>query len=262
MYFASTNIAYIRLLMLIECKDLNLIISAMVAFMLSWMRGGALKHSVKSVLTPMLIITAYLMIVCHINACLIQLQEDNLNIQLLNIGSGVDSTYRYISTFYMLITTQTSVGYGDILINHTTDSDVSGRYLYQIMLMLTSIMFNGIYYGLLILLIEQQKAAQNKATEEAENFEAWLSVIFRSLPRDPTLNKLFRLMYNYFKFTCYCSLGKVINSQSYIGQISYKYAQDVQEMTSHGLRDKFGSFFSLLDQKLSIDLVQAMKPLM
>lgn len=253
---------YVRLLMLIEYQDFNMLCAGLISMLMMPLSESSFKYTVMQIVVQITIKTSYLMLFCHVNACIFLLQEQAAGLSDMFMAADVNSTTtRYVTALYALITTQTSVGYGDITINPISTINVKSRYMYQIFLDMASVIANSMYYQLLIVLIKCQIQILNQISDESAEFEDWMANIYRCAPEDPIYNKHFRLANGYFKFLLYCSFGHVSKSKNYIEKLGYREAAEIREITSLGLLDKFRGFFCQLSYELSLKLLQNMKPI-
>jgi Ion transport protein len=152
--------------MFVEYTDLEYICLGVVSLLTAPMAEGIKKHTVKYIVLQFFLLTLYLILVSHMCACVFLIMEREAIPGDATSSSGAAIFDRYITTLYFLITTSTSVGYGDVTINHKADRLVFIRYAYQVFLMLFSVVINGVFYTLLNSIISTADQNMRKIREE------------------------------------------------------------------------------------------------
>ena len=113
---------------------------------------GVQKYILKQVSSKFLLLFLYTILFTHILSCIL------LVIEKSTIHEGVTTSanhkgghlfYHYVNILYYLISTSTSVGYGDITINHKSDKLIIIRYLYQLLIMLFTVTSVGAFYTII-----------------------------------------------------------------------------------------------------------------
>ena len=258
-YLFSPEYGYIRLICLVEYKDMELVIRGFSRLSTFWIKDPLLKYTLNKVLWLLLIITVYLILFSHISACVF------LILETMALGKAsdylmMDPWSRYVKVLYFLITSQTSVGYGDVTVNHESTQLVILRYLYQLFLMLGSILINGIYYTILLVTIKEATEVFFQSKNEIEKFEDWLTAIYRRMLPSPAQNPYYLVTMLYYKLGYILNVGQVLNYGNYLSLLWPDAANQVQESMSSALQVKFYPYFSLLSEELIKRLLSKMQP--
>jgi CRP-like cAMP-binding protein len=258
-YLLGSEYGYIRLITLVEYNDMELVIRGLSKFLTFWIKNGLLRYTLNKVFWLLFIITAYLILFSHISACVFLILE-NIAMGNASAYNAMDPPSRYITVLYFLITSQTSVGYGDVTVNHQSDKLVAVRYLYQLFLMLVSILINGVYYTILLVTIKEATEVFYQSKNEIEKFEDWLTAIYRRMLPSPAQNPYYLVTMLYYKLGYILNVGQVLNYGNYLSNLWPQAASQVQESMSSALFTKFEHYFSLLSPELVPLLTSKMQP--
>ena len=259
LYLISSEYGYIRLVTLVEYNDMQLVIRGFTRLTTFWIKDGLLKYTLNKVIWLLLIITAYLILFSHISACVF------LILETMALGEAsdylkMDAPTRYTKVLYFLITSQTSVGYGDVTVNHQSDELVVLRYLYQLFLMLVSIMINGVYYTILLVTIKEATEVFYQNKNEIERFEDWLTAIYRRMLPTPAQNPYYLVTMLYYKLSYILNVGQVLNYGNYLSNLWPEAANQVQLSMSSALSNKFPAYFSILSPESGQLIISKMQP--
>ena len=183
--------------MFVEYTDLEYICQGVVSLATSLMAEGIKKHTIKYIVLQFFLLTLYLVLVSHMCACVFLILEREAIPGDVTSSSGAAIYDRYITTLYFLITTSTSVGYGDVTINHKANLLVFIRYAYQVFLMLFSVVINGVFYTMLSAIINTADQNMRKIREEVCKYESVRQlgrVDDHSIPPDSSISKSKRIL--------------------------------------------------------------------
>jgi hypothetical protein len=131
------------------------------------MSDGIKKYIYNKTTSVLLLLAMYLCLISHLGACIFMIMEREALADSDSSG-GHAPNKSYITVIYFLITSQTSVGYGDVTIDHLSIKLVFVRYFYQIVLMLFSIIFNGIFFSLILTVTADAANLLNSAKFEVK----------------------------------------------------------------------------------------------
>lgn len=257
-YFINMSMGYIRMLMFLEYQDLKLVFEDFVRVSTFWMPVGVKRYTVRQLSTMLVVLSVYLVLMSHMLACV------NIILEKSALGSTeVNNMNLYISQLYFLITTSTSVGYGDITINHQATRLVIIRYSYQVLLMLFSVMVNGIFYSLIFSSVFAAAQLVERGKYAVEQFDEWLGKYYRHFHiTSNDQNKYYKIAISFFKFSYYFNIGRVVNMENLAEKLPITYSNFIKESVTLGIQSKFASFFSLLTPEAALELIMNLEPLM
>jgi hypothetical protein len=85
---------------------------------------------------------------------------------------------------------------------------------------------------------------------------------YRNIPKSMGANKYYKITTNYFKFSYFFNINKVISKHDFIDQLPTDLAQLIKENASENPIKKFESFFGMLNLSTSQELIYCMEPIM
>ena len=174
--------------MLAEYEDMIILCRRGVELLTLPIRNGLIRHLVRSVFGTFLLLAIYLLLFSHLTACVFIFTE---KIALETEISGQDPWTRYISVLYFMVTTSTTVGYGDITIDHKSSKYVFIRYSYQVLLMMMSLLVNSVFYTLINATVNDVCYILDKMQEPIEEFDYFLAVRIKKMNNSNGLNKFY-----------------------------------------------------------------------
>ena len=132
------------------------------------MADGIHKYVAKEMTSKFILLGVFTLLISHILACIFLATERAAIPDGATTKSSESLLDRYIDTLYFLISTSTSVGYGDITINHKLENLVIFRYSYQIFIMLFSVLSTGAFYTVINGMVKGAGDNVQKITKEVE----------------------------------------------------------------------------------------------
>lgn len=259
LYLIDANLGYIRLLMFVEFDDMQFLSNRFVTIILWPLKNGLYKYIFSKVFRTFFMLTLYVMLVSHISACIFILTEQ-IALQVdTEEGKHID---RYISVLYFIISTSTTVGYGDITIDHKAERLLEFRYSYQILLMLFSLVVNSLFYSLINITVNEAVYILDKPYEPLEEFEYWMTARVRKMKKSQEVNKFYVSASNNFKFSYHYSIADLIQYGEFIHKIKYTFKDTIKEYSARDLKQKFNTFFGLISGEATHKLIFHMRPVM
>ena len=258
LYFIDPNLGYIRLLMLLEYEDMIFLCQQIVYYTFWFVQSRLLKHIAIKMFGTFLILTVYILLFSHVSACVFLLSERGA---FSTNGIVLDPISDYITALYFMVTTSTSVGYGDKTINHFDQHLVFLRYLYQIFLMLVSIVINSAFYSGINMTVNDTIYMLEKMQEPLEEFDLWLASRMRWMGRNYAVNKFYKINTTNFNFMYNFDLTLWVRYLKFMDQIPFAWSEQIIDHSCFDLKTKFEAYFEPLPIGLDEKLIFAMKPM-
>lgn len=256
-YFVDPNICYVRIFMFSEYEDMQLFCKSFIKLFFFFLENDLTKYIVVNSITTLLLLTLYLMLFAHTCACIFILTE---RYALDDDPSKGHYQNRYTSVLYFMITTSSTVGNGDITISHAARRLVNIRYIYQIVLMLASLMVNSIFFSVINMSVNDAVYVSEQYYETVEDFRAWVFTRLKYAGSLFGMSKYYRRVDAEFTFQYNFGLQKFLNYKGFIDQISTADGHTIKDYTSQNFEDKFKPFFEPLSKELTLKIIHAMKP--
>lgn len=226
------------------------------------MREGIYKYLTKKIGFVLFILSIYILLISHWLACIFLLLEyEGLKASVDEIPKHAISA-RYVSVLYFLIATSCTVGYGDTTVNHNALHLVQIRYLYQIFLMLASVIGNAVFFSLIFTTTRNADAVTSGIQNDVEEFEDFLSRLYWKMMPNPELNRFYRVAINFYKFAYFFNIGKIAKQNDYIDKIAINEENTILDSLSFDTRRKFEIFLEPLSESTIRSLVFSMEPQM
>ena len=172
----------------------------------------------------------------------------------------VDDIYKeYVTSFYFIWTTASTIGYGDESVDLKETRSYNGRVLFAIAIMIASLIFFAYVQSLITNVREQWTLVENKVNEEVQSFEDWMAVrnqthgVAISFKFDKKLKDYFDYMHNFDLFS-------TVNQHGFIDLISEALREEVMLFTSHYVREAF-TFFEGMPEVLAKEIVFRFTPM-
>ena len=216
------------------------------------------KYLIKKVIGTFLILTVYILLFSHITACIFIYTEKKALAQDTDIEEPMT---RYISAIYFMVTTSTSVGYGDILIDHQATRYIAARYMYQVFLMLLSLVVNSVFYSMINMTVNDAVYILDKMQQSLEDFDYFLSGKLKKMKACPEVNKFYKQNTTNFSFSYNYNLQIWVWYLTFMDQIPHSWYSIIKTYTSSDLYSKFALYFQPLTPAISEALIFAMQPL-
>ena len=220
------------------------------------LQDGVFKYIVRHVVGNFLILSLYVMLISHMLACIFIFMEKTA----LGEDESKDPADWYISVLYFIVTTATTVGFGDITINHVTRRLVFLRYSYQVFLMIFSLFASSSFFSLVTTTVNDAVYIISKMSEPLEDFDVWMKTRLKNMPKTLEVNKFYQLNTTNFKFNYNFNLQSTILFNDFMAQISHEWRSQIKLHTCSDLMSKFKIFLEPLPEDLDHRLLLAMSP--
>jgi len=260
-YLFDLAYGYLRLLLLVEYSEINILILGIVRVLCSLVDNGLLRYCLEVAAYSFGRMLVYLLICIHVLTTVYMKIEDSAGIYESS-DFPVDLSTRYITTFYYICTTATTVGYGDVLVNHQWPIAILGRYSYQVFLMLMAVVGNGIFLSMILSTTRSFSEAMRASQEAVQEFEDWMAVYIKNMNKSTQVNRYFKAAFNFFKFNYYFNIGQSANYNQYLERALPEESEEIKKAMTRGAYEKFQKYFEMLSDDVSQQLVLAMQPMM
>ena len=243
--------------MLTEFDDMLFLCRQGIQYLFWFIRKRLLKHLITKVIGTFLILTIYILLFSHVSACIFILSE---RLAFAKEGSDLDPYSQYVSAIYFMVTTSTSVGYGDITIDHSTQILIPIRYLYQVFLMLVSLVVNSAFYSFINMTVDEAIYILDKMQEPLEAFDLWLGARMKQMPSSNRVNKFYRLNTTNFNFSYNFDLNMWVNYLKFLDRIPSEWSDIIKFHSTYDLKTKFLQYFEQIPPILDEKIIFAMRP--
>jgi hypothetical protein len=171
----------------------------------------------------------------------------------VNKFNELDSVDDYIRSYYFLFATATTIGYGDVTVDHKNPSIVKTRYTIACVLIIFAIVFYA-YVQAKILQVKSQFGGLDAVLSDGLNeFEDWMAV--RNMSHGVSISARYeKNLKDYFVYMLRTDLHSALQIGGYIEQVSHSIREVILERTSSSFISKF-SFFKLLPESLAVKII-------
>ena len=97
---------------------------------------------------------------------------------------------------------------------------------------------------------------------QIDELEEWMLQRYRVMPKSIAANKYYKVTTNFFKFSYFFNINKVVSKLDFIEQLPTDIAQVIKEAASENPIAKFQSFFGMLHENIAQLLIYSMEPIM
>jgi CRP-like cAMP-binding protein len=221
------------------------------------MKSSNLKYILRHVVGDFFILMNYFLLISHIIACFFILTE---KLAKSEVGLDNDPFDWYISVLYFMVTTATTVGYGDITIDHQTQRFIFLRYGYQVFLMVFSLFASSCFFSLVQTTVKDAFYILNRMGEPVNEYEMWLNNRIQKMPRIIEVDTFYRLCITNYGFNYNYSVKIWIWFNDFMDKLSDDWRETIKHKACCDLMVKFTSFFEPLPESLDHELVFGMQP--
>lgn len=165
----------------------------------------------------------------------------------------------YNSAIYFLFTTASTVGYGDITVDHRSSFVVAGRYLFASSLMIFALIFFAYIQSLILSLLGEFQAVDLKVKAKVEEFEDWMTVrnmtagVIILYKYEKNLKEFFDYIHKYDVFSA-------LGSDGFLELMQYQHQQVLHESATEYVASCF-SFFEELSPLIRQKIIMSLVPL-
>ena len=223
MYFIDPNLGYVRLLMFSEYEDMIFLSHRLIDFFFWPFKAGLTKYIFKKVIGMFLTLTIYILLLSHMTACIFIFTERRAQER----STDQTAVNRYISVLYFMVTTSTTVGYGDITIDHSSRLLIFVRYAYQVFLMLMTLLLNSVFYSLINMTVKDAVYMMDKMYEPLEEFDLWQAARIREMGPHPNINKFYKQNNMNFNFSYNFSLDIWVCYLEFIEKVPFEWREKI-----------------------------------
>ena len=85
---------------------------------------------------------------------------------------------------------------------------------------------------------------------------------YKVMPKSIDANKFYKITTNYFKFSYFFNINKVVSKFDFVNQLTTDAAQIIKDSASESPIEKFKFFFEMLSGSISQQLIYCMDPIM
>ena len=242
--------------MLGEYEDMIFLCRRAIDILFYPFQHGLTKYIIEHLFSVFLILCIYTLLFSHMSACVFIFTEKQAEYGQSD-QSPVD---RYISVLYFMVTTSATVGYGDITIDHKSVNLVFGRYLYQVLLMLLTLVLNSAFYSLINSSVNDAIYMFEKMQEPLEEFDYWQAARIRKMEKSTNVNNFYKQNNTNFNFLYNFGLEIWIWYLDFIEKIPVAWRNIIIENVCSDLRSKFINYFDIQSKELTHEQIFAMKP--
>jgi hypothetical protein len=159
----------------------------------------------------------------------------------------------YIDSFYFVLSTAATIGYGDVTVQHQKTSRTEYRYLFATLVILFAISFFVHVQSFISRMIESWNYACLQESEIISGIDDWLAV------RNQTPNVCISWSYEkkvkeYYVYLKTSDFNTVLKSNSYFEQLDYDTQMMILGHVTEDFRHKFQEFFNTLNMSCAIEL--------
>lgn len=165
----------------------------------------------------------------------------------------------YNDAIYFLFTTASTIGYGDLTVDHQSLTNVSGRYLFATSLMIFALIFFAYVLSLIYGLLQKLQAVDQKVREKVEEFEDWMAVrnmtpgVIIHYRYEMNLKKFFDYLH---KFDVFSAIG----ADGYLEQMHHSHKEQIHSSATEYVAASF-SFFEELSPTTKQNLILGLTPI-
>jgi hypothetical protein len=165
----------------------------------------------------------------------------------------------YNDAIYFLFTTASTIGYGDLTVNHWSLSNVAGRYLFATSLMIFALIFFAYVQSLIYALLREFQAVDLKVREKVDEFEDWMAV------RNMTAGVVIHYRYEknlkeFFDYLLQFDIFSAIGADGYIDLMQYRHKERLYDSATEYVASQF-SFFEELSPKTKQNIILGLTPI-
>jgi CRP-like cAMP-binding protein len=176
----------------------------------------------------------------------------------INAFEILDVAKDYITAAYFIITTASTVGYGDVSVDHKETRSIAGRYIFAILIQIASLIFFAYIQSLISSLLKQFRASKALTASESQEFEEWMTV--RNQTQGVIIPYNFeKILYEYFFYMNNFDLFSAVNRNGFIDLISIKIKEDILHNATQYIISSF-SFFDGMHDGLAQGLIYLFSP--
>ena len=194
---------------------------------------------------------AIVWLMLHTLTCLCIRQQDPVTF----IGAQLAG---YIGNSYFMMSTASTVGYGDVTVDHTRTTDVEVTYLFGVLIQIFALGFFSYMQSTLGSLGNRWTLAVNEWVKEYEILEEWMTL--RNLrgykPLDYHLERQIKTLIRYTWLNDHSSILK----SEWHENLPYAIQHEVEEEIMHNVIHDFKILRRLGDQDLAISIIRLSSP--
>ena len=159
----------------------------------------------------------------------------------------------YVTSLYFLFATSSTVGYGDITVDHKSREHVEGRYLFASCLIIAALIFFAYLQSLINSLIHQFQAVELVIHQELDEFSDWMAArnqtkgVYITFKYEATLKEFINYITTHDVFNA-------LNSGGFIENMSYSHKDTIVDSASLFITKNF-TFFEELSAQISQEIV-------
>lgn len=236
-YLISADWAMIKMLVLFELDMVHFIVEAIFDLIYMLLPYSIKRSTIKSFEQKMTMNTMDVFLLTHAMACFwLRFNEFS------DVDNHVET---YVSSFYFVYSTATTVGYGDITVDHSNQGDIIGRYSFAVVLMFMALVYFAFMQSLIVNLIDKWDRINNCTVSFANDLEDWL-VTRNNSGRGAIPWLLERKIFHYFTFYMRWDIGSVLCGHGFLNRLGFSTKEALREYLAHEIIRKF-IFFRDID---------------
>lgn len=164
----------------------------------------------------------------------------------------------YINALYFIFTTSSTVGYGDITVDHKAKDHIAEKYLFACVLMLLALIFFAYIQSLITTLIADYTAVGKMVNGQLEEFSDWMAA------RNQTKGVVITYKYEatlreFINYLTTHDLFSAISASGFLDTMSYRHQERVIESATLYISSTF-SMFDELSQNKTQEVVMNLTP--
>lgn len=167
----------------------------------------------------------------------------------------INDRYRYyIQHFYFVVTTCTTIGYGDI----TPDKDRDSEMLFGIFVMLAGLSLMSVVITLTAILLNRFKEQSLKVKKKMKDFSSWFGIMERNSRAEfpqkfvNGLNEFFKALYN-------LEVDTVVYSK-FFDQLPPRHSEELEVKYHMAHESPFQELFDRFGKEITTDIIKGCQP--
>lgn len=169
-----------------------------------------------------------------------------------------DSIDDYNTAIYFLFTTASTVGYGDVTVDHKRTTNVGDRFVFASSLMIFALIFFAYVQSLIYSLLQDFQAVDLKVKEKVEEFDDWMTVrnmtsgVMILYRYEKQLKEFFDYLHKYDVFSA-------VGADGFLELMQHSHQEQIHDSATEYVAASF-SFFEELSPKTRQRVVLSLTP--
>ncbi len=165
----------------------------------------------------------------------------------------LDTVDDYIRSYYFLFATATTIGYGDVTVDHKSTSIVKTRYTVACILIIFALVFYAYVQTKILQVRKQFDGLDAVLNDDLDEFEEWMAV--RNMSHGVSISAKFeKNLKDYFVYMLRTDLHRALQIGDYIEKVSHSMREAILERTARSFISKF-DFFKYIPESLAVKAI-------